>query len=100
MARVVDGQRIDPTKEAVERLGTVGSASARADGRDSTSVRAVVNRAVAKSLCGRCERLELVEHAHRVVGPHLDGEAGGVWWPAAIDGAACSVERVEQLAEG
>ena len=75
---MVDGERIHPPKEAVERLGTVGSASARADGSHSASVRAVVSRAVVKSLCGRRERLELVEHTHGVVGPHLDGEAGGV----------------------
>ena len=106
MRSVVDGERIDPTKEAVKRLGSVDSASASADGSDSTSTSArpvgsaVVRRAVVERLCGRCERFELVEHAHGVVGPNLDGEAGGVRWPAAIDGAACSVERVEQLEEG
>ena len=97
---MVDGERIHPPKEAVERLGTVDSASASADGSDSASARAIVSRAAVQNLRGRRERLELVEHTHGVVGPDLYGEAGGVRWPAAIDGAACSVERVEQLEEG
>jgi len=96
---MVDGERVDPPKEAVERLGTVdsasGSASASASGSTSGSGSAIGGRAVIQSVCGRYERLELVEYAHGVVGPDLDGDAGGVRWPATIDGAACSVERVE-----
>ena len=88
---MVDGERVDPPKEAIERLGTVDSASASA----SASARAIGGRAVIQSVCGRRERLELVEHTHGVVGPDLDGDAGGVRWPATIDGAACSIERVE-----
>ena len=110
---MVDGQRVDPPKEAIERLGTVdsASASARACARASASASARVSasasasvsasastirgRAVIQCVCGRRERLELVEHTHGVVGPDLDGDAGGVRWPATINGAACSIERVE-----
>ena len=92
---MVDGERVDSPKEAIERLSTVDSASASACACASASASAIGGRAVIQSVCGRRERLELVEHAHGVVGPDLDGDAGGVRWPATIDGAACSVERVE-----
>ena len=98
MARVVDRERIDPPQEAVERLGSVdcASSSTSAGSSDSGGIAcAIFGRAVVKRLRRQRERLKLVEHAHGVVGPHLDGEAGGVRWPAAMDGAACSVERVE-----
>ena len=90
---MVDGERVDPPKEAIERLGTVDSASASAYACASAS--AIGGRAVIQSVRGRRERLELVEHTHSVVGPDLDGDAGGVRWPATINGAACSIERVE-----
>ena len=95
--RMVDGERVDPPKKAIERLGTVDSASGSGStsGSTSGSGSAIGGRAVIQSVCGRRERLELVEYAHGVVGPDLDGDAGGVRWPATIDGAACSVERVE-----
>ena len=97
--RMVDGERVDSPKEAIERLSTVDSASASAcacaSASASASASAIGGRAVIQSVCGRRERLELVEHTHGVVGPDLDGDAGGVRWPATIDGAACSVERVE-----
>ena len=102
---MIDGERVDPPKEAIKRLSTVDSASAsarararasaRASASASASASAIGGRAVIQSVCGRRERLELVEHTHGVVGPDLDGDAGGVRWPATIDGAACSIERVE-----
>ena len=108
---MIDGERVDSPKKAIKRLSTVDSASASAQAcaraRASASARAcasasvsasastICGRAVIQSVCGRRERLELVEHTHSVVGPDLDGDAGGVRWPATIDGAACSIERVE-----